>query len=379
MKIIKLFPVLLVVLFCSIFLLSKLFISYWHLPLEHLTEPQLYTVKSGMGFNRVVDDLSAQGVLESPLLTTLWVRIFEPNFLLKVGEYRIPALASPADIVEILGSGISLQYKITLLEGDNALQMLARFAVKDTLVIDVSSASVVSLIEDAKDEAVHLKGQELPLSQLLTELLSPSAIELMGGVVHPEGWFLPDTYFFSRDDHASSLLLRSHLAMLDVLAEEWSARDSGLPYRSAYEALIMASLIEKETGVAYERAQIAGVFVRRLHKRMRLQTDPSVIYGLGAEYTGNLRRADLKRDTVYNTYTRHGLPPTPIAMPGRAAIHAALHPLDGDSLYFVAKGDGSHYFSATLKEHQAAVRKYQIKQRRADYRSTPASIQGDAG
>ncbi len=361
MKVIKVFPILFVVLLCSMFIAGKLLVSYWYSPLKHLTESHLYTVESGKGFNAVVNDLAEQKILERPLITSLWVRFFEPDFLLKVGEYRLPAFSSPSQIIAILGSGVSLQYKVTLLEGDNTLQMLVRLLTNDTLNSDVSSADTPTADEN------------------INELLTPRALDLMGGVAQAEGWFLPDTYFYSRGDNASSILLRAHLAMIKVLDEEWAARDQDLPYQSAYEALIMASLIEKETGVAYERPQIAGVFVRRLQKRMRLQTDPSVIYGLGAKYNGNLRRADLKRDTVYNTYTRHGLPPTPIAMPGRAAIHAALHPLDGDALYFVAKGDGSHYFSATLKEHQAAVRKYQIKQRRANYRSAPAPLKNDAG
>ena len=364
MKLIKMFPILLAVICFLIFFASKLLISYWHSPLKHLTEPQLYTVASGAGFNAVANDLSAKNILERPLLTTLWVRFFEPDFLLKVGEYRFPAFSSPAQIIDILGSGVSLQYKVTLVEGESALQMLMRLSSNDTLQLGGFQEG---------DQSFDVS------QQIMIDMLAPSAIDLMSGSTYPEGWFLPDTYFYSRGDRASSILLRAHLAMIDVLAEEWSARDQGLPYQSAYEALIMASLIEKETGVAYERPQIAGVFVRRLQKRMRLQTDPTVIYGMGAKYKGNLRRADLKHDTAYNTYTRHGLPPTPIAMPGRAAIHAALHPLDGDALYFVAKGDGSHYFSATLKEHQAAVRRYQIKQRRANYRSAPAVINVDAG
>jgi UPF0755 protein len=159
--------------------------------------------------------------------------------------------------------------------------------------------------------------------------------------------------------------------MQTVLQQEWQGRASGLPYETPYEALIMASIIERETGLVQEREQIAGVFVRRLHKGMRLQTDPTVIYGLGSGYDGNLRRKHLNDvSNPYNSYRHGGLPPTPIALPGRAAIHAALHPAEGDALYFVARGDGGHVFSATLAEHERAVRKYQLR-RRKDYRSSP--------
>ena len=158
--------------------------------------------------------------------------------------------------------------------------------------------------------------------------------------------------------------------MREVLDNEWQSREDGLPYQSPYEALTLASIVEKETGVGSERSQIAGVFVRRLKKGMRLQTDPTVIYGLGDQYQGNITRRHLKQETPYNTYLIKGLPPTPIAMPGREAIHATLHPAEGDALYFVAKGDGSHYFSATLEEHLQAVRRYQL-QRRSNYRSSP--------
>jgi len=186
-----------------------------------------------------------------------------------------------------------------------------------------------------------------------------------------EGWFYPDTIVFSEGTSDIALLQQGKKKMEEVLSAEWQARAENLPYESPYEALVMASIVEKETGRAEERQEIAGVFVRRLNKGMRLQTDPTVIYGLGDSFQGNLRHRHLRADTPYNTYTRHGLPPSPIALPGQDAIHAALNPASGDTLFFVAKGDGSHYFSKTLAEHERAVNEYQRLKRRKDYRSSP--------
>jgi UPF0755 protein len=169
----------------------------------------------------------------------------------------------------------------------------------------------------------------------------------------------PDTYLFPRGTAAIDLVKRASTRMEAVMNEEWPRRAEGLPFETPYEALILASIVEKETGLASERPEIAGVFVRRLQRGMKLQTDPTVIYGMGAAFDGNIRRSDLAADTPYNTYVHAGLPPTPIALPGRAAIRAVLHPAAGESLYFVAKGDGSHAFSATLEEHNRAVRHYQ--------------------
>ncbi|MEX2367612.1 MAG: endolytic transglycosylase MltG, partial [Pseudohongiellaceae bacterium] len=184
--------------------------------------------------------------------------------------------------------------------------------------------------------------------------------QAMGIDRHPEGMIFPDTYNFTRGTSDLEILRRANRLLEQVLEQEWQARDVGLPYDGPYQALIMASIIEKETAVAAEREQIAGVFVRRLQRGMRLQTDPTVIYGLGALFDGDLTRADLRRQSPYNTYLNNGLPPTPIALAGREAIAASLHPEQGDTLYFVARGDGSHQFSATLEEHNAAVQRYQI-------------------
>lgn len=190
---------------------------------------------------------------------------------------------------------------------------------------------------------------------------------------HPEGLFFPDTYSYARGDTDFSILQRAHSAMLVVLEEEWQQRAQPLPYETPYEALIMASIIERETGLPEERTQISGVFSRRLQQGMLLQTDPTVIYGLGDAFDGNLQRRHLADESnPYNTYRLAGLPPTPIALPGRAAIHAALHPDSGTALYFVARGDGGHAFSNTLSEHNQAVRDYQL-QRKKNYSSTPRS------
>jgi UPF0755 protein len=189
--------------------------------------------------------------------------------------------------------------------------------------------------------------------------------------VFPEGRFFPDTYRFVRGMTDVELLQQAYMRLDEVLAKEWAERSTDLPYRDPYQALIMASLVEKETGIPQERGQIAGVFVRRMRLGMMLQTDPTVIYGMGERYNGKITRADLREPTPYNTYTMTGLPPTPIAMVGREAIHAALNPSNGTSLYFVARGDGSHVFSDDLDGHNSAVREFQLK-RRSDYRSSPA-------
>lgn len=355
---IRYFPLLVAVLFVLFFFTAKLALSVWHGPARQMNQAVVFTVEPGDRFAHVADDLQQQGIFPAANFIRLLQFFLAPDFILKAGEYRLPKQASPAQIMAILDRGVSIQGSITFIEGENFRQMMQRLGDHEGFLALIKAAPASAIINDQRF------------------VLSSYAIELMPEQLSYEGWYLPDTYFY--DQHRPSLMLldRAHQAMIEVLQSEWAIRQPDLPYQSPYEALIMASLIEKETAIGSERAQIAGVFVRRLNKRMRLQTDPTVIYGLGAGFDGNLRRADLRRDSPYNTYTRHGLPPTPIAMPGRAAIHAALHPASGDTLYFVAKGDGSHYFSSTLEEHQRAVRRYQIQQRRANYHSHPASQTG---
>ena len=313
----------------------------WEASLSIPEEGFHLTVAQGDSLRAVAGKLQRAGVLETPLLVTLYGRWTGIDQKIKQGEYLLPQHATAESMLELLQSGAVIQYQVTLPEGitlARALQILS------------SQERLAAVLEGASD---------------------PRIIELIKPHTTAEGLFFPDSYYYSRGATDWSVIQRAHQAMRHVLAQEWSDRASPLPYETPYEALIMASIVERETGLPSEREQISGVFVRRLQKGMRLQTDPTVIYGLGDGFDGNLRRKHLKDDSnPYNTYRHRGLPPSPIALPGRAAIHAALHPEDGKALYFVARGDGGHEFSATLAEHNKAVRKYQLR-RRANYHSTP--------
>lgn len=311
-------------------------------PMDVPETGKTYTVASGQGLIRVANSLEEQGVIADAGKFVWYARFSGGADNIKAGEYELTPGMTPADLYQQLLEGKVKLYPLAIIEGWNFKQL--RSALE-------SHEKIVNSLKGLSNEA------------LMAKLGFPGE--------HPEGRFLPDTYLFPAGTLDTEILMRAHEALQKVLETEWAQRDvSRIPYKTPYEALIMASIVEKETGVDYERQQIAGVFVRRLNKRMRLQTDPTVIYGMGDRYKGNIRRRDLKTDTPYNTYTRRGLPPTPIAMAGQAAIYAALHPDDGDTLYFVAKGDGSHYFSTTVAEHNRAVRKYQLR-RTKDYRSTP--------
>jgi len=313
----------------------------WQQPLPLPVAGFELTVAPGESLRRVATRLHAEGVLPYPDLLVLYARWRGVDQQIKHGEYRLDRPLTAAQLLLLLQSGKVIQYQVTLPEGITVTQALAILARQPALA---------SVLESDSD---------------------PRLLALVAPYPHTEGLFFPDTYLYARGTSDLELLQRAHTRMLEVLDREWAERAADLPYESAYEALIMASIIERETGLPQEREQIAGVFVRRLLRGMRLQTDPTVIYGVGSEFDGNLRRGHLDDDSnPYNTYRRAGLPPTPIALPGQAAIHAALHPGNGDALFFVARGDGGHEFSATLAEHEAAVRKYQLR-RRKDYRSTP--------
>ncbi|MGB0722595.1 MAG: endolytic transglycosylase MltG [Gammaproteobacteria bacterium] len=294
-------------------------------------------IPPGSGVKTLAAQLSDKGIIATPYWFEWLARIekFAPR--LKAGEYRLEPGDSPREALELFSSGKVIAYSETLVEGWNFRQMMEAVRASPILehtLPDLSAETVMS--------AIGAEGE------------------------HPEGRFYPDTYQFPRGTTDVDFLRRAYRTMERKLAQAWAERREGLPLKTPYEALILASIVEKETAAPEERPLIAGVFVRRLEKGMRLQTDPTVIYGMGEAYKGNIRRRDLRTDTPYNTYTRGGLPPTPIAMPGGAALRAALHPADGKALYFVARGDGSgtHVFSATLKAHNRAVAEHQLKRKR---------------
>lgn len=295
-----------------------------------VSETVRLVIRKGQGVSALARDLKSRQLLAEPL----WLRVMAlrqgVSQDLKYGEYEIPRGTTIRGLLELLVSGRTRQLPVTIVEGWRFAQMREALARHPGVRQEVAGKPA--------DEVMALLG--LPGQP-------------------PEGQFFPDTYFTSRHTSDLDILRQAYRKMQAVLESEWQGRAPNLPFNTAYEALVLASIIEKETGRAEERPAIAGVFIRRLRQGMRLQTDPSVIYGMGELFNGNLRKDDLRRDTPYNTYTRSGLPPTPIALPGRQAIHAALHPADGTSLYFVGKGDGSHIFSSTLDEHERAVDQYQ--------------------
>ncbi|MHC9015046.1 endolytic transglycosylase MltG [Stenotrophomonas bentonitica] len=299
-------------------------------------------IASGDGFSTVLGKLRQAGVDEgSDTQWQLLARQLDAAGKLKVGEYALDPALTPRELLTRMRQGRVLQHRVTIVEGWNIRQLRAALKRADPLVHTT----------DDLDDAALMKAVGFPGE-------------------HPEGRFLPETYVYQRGDSDIDVLKRAHAAMEKNLTAAWDSRVDDLPLNSPYELLILASIIEKETALPSERPQIAGVFMRRLKIGMRLQTDPTVIYGIGSGYDGNIRKRDLTTDTPYNTYTRAGLTPTPIAMPGRDALHAAAQPAKGDALYFVAVGDGSgaHIFSANYTDHNAAVARYlqQLRSKRTN-------------
>ena len=312
-----------------------------------IPQPQLYTVEKGSNGYKVVRDLRARELIDSPeLATKLWLKFFAANTHVKSGTYRLTPGLSLREVFGILSRGEEHYFAVSLVEGLTLKEWLVTLKAQTELINDVS----LDQVEETINISSSVNEEKAPMLWL-SEASSA------------EGLFLADTYFFTANTATSSILKRAHKAMLDYVETQWQQRQADLPLNSPYDALILASIIEKETAVSAERTKIAGVFVNRLRKNMRLQTDPTVIYGIGDTYDGNITRKHLRTPTPYNTYTIKGLPPTPIAMAGKEAIWAALNPMETDALYFVARGDGSHEFSSSLAAHNAAVRKYQLNRK----------------
>ncbi len=325
-------------IFSLAFLLGSLAVAAGAWWLQHplaLRAPVVeVSVEPGASAQAVAQALVDAGVQVHPVLLYGWIRLSGQGRQLKAGSYEISGRPTPRELVAKLVRGEVAQRSVTLVEGQTFAQWRALLRA-----------------------APHLRPDSAALSDaaLMARLGRPG--------LHPEGRFFPDTYTYPKGSSDLALLKRALETMDQKLAAAWAMRAPDLPLRTPDEALILASIVEKETGRAAERAQIAGVFINRLRKGMLLQTDPTVIYGLGAAFDGNLRKRDLQTDTPYNTYTRAGLPPTPIAMPGQESLLAAVQPAQTDALYFVARGDGSSEFSATLEAHNRAVRRYQLGQR----------------
>jgi UPF0755 protein len=295
-------------------------------------------VEPGTSVRGVFTLLHERGAMARPRDIELYLRLHRRRLTIKAGTYEIPAAASAADIVELLQEGRVVLEALTIVEGSTFAQLRAQLASDTDLVATLAGKSDAEVM---------------------------AAIDRPGE--YPEGRFFPDTYRFAARSTDLEILKLAYVSMQRVLGEVWAERADDLPFATPYEALILASIVEKETGLASERARIAGVFVTRLRQGMRLQSDPTVIYGLGARYDGELRTRDLTTDTPYNTYTRVGLPPTPIALPGREALRAAVKPQVTGDVYFVATGagDGAHRFSKTLEEHNVAVKQYLMRLRQA--------------
>lgn len=309
-------------------------------PLSIAQDGEWLVIAPGSSLSAIGRELAARGVIEHPRMLSYFGRLRGDATRIQAGEYRLTPGLTSRTLLEQLVDGQVYLHQLTVVEGWRFEEL--RSALADHPAVQPS---------------------EMEAEEIMAALGAPG--------VHPEGQFAPDTYSFPRGTPELEILEQAHESLKRQLDELWDQRSPVVAVDTPYEALILASIIEKETALATERRQISGVFSRRLQRGMRLQTDPTVIYGLGADFDGNLRRADLDRDTPYNTYTRRGLPPTPIALAGRDALRAAVDPDEGLALYFVASGlgDGSHTFSATLEEHNRAVAAYLQRMRTRDTRS----------
>lgn len=309
---------------------------YWYVstPLPLRTETVEFHIAPGSSLRVAAREIERAGADFEPVMLALLGRLLRADGAIKAGSYEIERGVSLRDVLRKLTQGDVTQVEIVFIEGSTFRQLRERLNAHPDLQHDTLNLSDAEIMR-------RIGGDELATAMA------------------PEGWFFPDTYLFSKRSSDLEILARAHRAMRSHLQREWEGRAARLPLTTPYQALILASLVEKETGRPEDRPQIAAVFHNRLRAGMLLQSDPTVIYGLGAHFDGNLRKRDLLADSPYNTYTRAGLPPTPIALPGLASLHAVLQPADSRAFYFVARGDGSSHFSQTLDEHNQAVNRYQ--------------------
>ncbi|MEI6412871.1 MAG: endolytic transglycosylase MltG [Pseudomonadota bacterium] len=303
--------------------------AFLETPLAVPAEGVVFDVEAGVSIQGIAERLAQQGLIQQSYYLIGLARFSGLARRIKAGEYRVKPGTNPRAFLELLASGKVVQYALTLVEGWNIWQVLAAVAAHPKLAHTLATRSA---------------------NDLMTDLGAPCE--------HPEGRFLPDTYHFPNGTTDVAFLRRAYLGMEAYLPQSWAQRAARLPLASSYEALILASIVERETALPGERPQVAGVFLRRLRLGMRLQSDPTVTYGITPPPGRPISHQDLARESPYNTYLNEGLPPTPIANPSRSALQAVLHPAEGSTLYFVAKGDGSHYFSETLAEHNRAIRRY---------------------
>jgi len=331
----KLFSLSLIVVLLAIAILVIQLLNFQHSQIVVPEASQIFMIDPGSNIKAIAEDLTRRKIIEDPWLFILLAKLKDVETRVRAGEYRIEAGQTPDDLLETFTTGKSIQYSFTVIEGWSFRQMMKAIATDPILVQTLQG----------KDD-----------TEIMQVIGHPDQ--------HPEGLFFPDTYRFPKGTTDADFLRRAYDVMQQHLEREWMQRDSDLPLNSSYEALILASIIEKETGAGFERPLIAGVFIQRLKRNMRLQTDPTIIYGLGKSFDGDIRFRDLKKDTPYNTYLYSGLTPTPIALPGLDSIHAALHPAPTRALYFVSRGDGTHHFSETLQEHNAAVKRFQLNQQK---------------
>lgn len=330
----------LVVLICVLGVVAFCHYEVWKHHEIQIEEAQSFEIQPGDNFKVIASKLRAQGIIQNIGYFELLARVSNSAGAIQAGEYSFSGTYTPESVLQTLVQGNVVARTLTLPEGGSFNDFLHILESTPKMVFDLTNRSVETALAD------------LSITQTWEKI--PSS--------HGEGWFFPDTYQYTTSMRASELLIIAHRKMVDELSEAWLQRDPTTLLNTPYELLILASIVEKESGVIEDQKQISGVFSRRLVKRMRLQADPTVIYALGDTFDGNLTRSHLNMDHPYNTYRNYGLPPTPIAAPSRAALQAAANPAPGDALYFVARGDGTSEFSATLEEHNRAVRKYQLNQ-----------------